>query len=226
MRVRRTFHVVFSAVALSLSFCPVPGASQVADTTQIGLALRPVFGREFISSELGRELNGHWRGELTVYLGAHQGTRLRFGGGYGWVSYGLKGLSERDRFWNSARAHLLVNFPVSLARGIRFYIEPRVTHVRLRPEKSEETPAQKSEDTSVESEAPIPLPEKRGWGTELVLGFEGPLPRGWAEGFHWSVSVQYGRFGIGGEPVSIPGWTAGVNTGRTGGLYVGVYWDP
>ena len=203
------------------------------------IGVRGGLGWEWIGGPWGEHLDGHVRGEFTVFLyrgrsdrglqvvgngGADLRNGLRVGAGWGWVSYGLRAPTELYSTLNSSRGFLIVGFPlVRFTSRVNTYIEGRATWVHLREEKD------------VSGEGSVPLAEEpppasvRGPGVGLALGFEIRLP--WTgsglHGLHLDVSARYGEFWTQDETDFQP--FPDVVTpahGHTGGIYVSLLWHP
>ncbi len=63
-----------------------------------------------------------------------------------------------------------------------------------------------------------------GVGVESVWGLEGPLPRGWFQGFNWTASFHFGIFQT--WPLELFDGAPPVNSASTRGLYLGAFWYP
>ena len=202
---------------LLLLLGPVPGVSQLR------LAARPLIGHERVSGEDDALLDGHARAEFTVYGYEHRTSGLRVGAGFGWVSYGLADPSDPDRTLNSARAHFAVGLPWEIGRGVRAYSEGRVAMARLRSEKADDYENVKKDEAGKRAEEHQVL-RADGRGVEFVGGLEGPLPRGWLQGFNWTVSFHYGIFDT--RSLTVSPTAPPLNSARTRGWYLGAFWYP
>ena len=203
--VRRELFLFWVLAPLSFVASPLPAQAQD------GLGFRTTLGFEEVGGAYGEVLDGHVVGELDILYGF---SRVRLGGGFSWVSFGMDPPYENDT-WSSVQAHAIVAYPFSLGSRLRAYLEGRLTHRRLKPEGELFPPVETEEGGHA------PAFRVSGTGGEARFGIEVPIVGSMA----LDLSGHLSMFGT--DDADLAEIDGGiVNSGSTWGIHVGIVWFP